>query len=176
MEALGGVGYCENEENQEINVARLYRDANVLSIWEGTTDVMATDVVKVVKGREGAKVLQVLDNWIEGVVGERSGGRLGREKALVRARWHTLKGEVECTARDELLANGREVMARLGDVVCGLLLLADAMSDGDRVAAECTARFVDECFGGRRECSEELRRQWDASIAFGLEDRPREKL
>ncbi|OCL02401.1 acyl-CoA dehydrogenase/oxidase C-terminal, partial [Glonium stellatum] len=45
MEALGGVGYLENED-PEWNVARLFRDANVLSIWEGTTDVMAADVVR----------------------------------------------------------------------------------------------------------------------------------
>lgn len=34
MESLGGVGYLENEDMQ-FNIARLYRDANVLSIWEG---------------------------------------------------------------------------------------------------------------------------------------------
>lgn len=39
MESLGGVGYLENEDMQ-FNIARLYRDANVLSIWEGTTDMM----------------------------------------------------------------------------------------------------------------------------------------
>ncbi|GME65251.1 hypothetical protein ASPZODRAFT_14469 [Neofusicoccum parvum] len=56
MEALGGVGYLENED-PELNVARLFRDANVLSIWEGTTNVMADDLVRVVKGKEGEKAL-----------------------------------------------------------------------------------------------------------------------
>lgn len=37
MESLGGVGYCENQEDYGIlNVARIYRDANVNSIWEGS--------------------------------------------------------------------------------------------------------------------------------------------
>ena len=45
MESLGGVGYLENED-VELNIARLFRDACVLSIWEGTTDVMATDVLR----------------------------------------------------------------------------------------------------------------------------------
>ena len=40
MESLGGVRYLENEDMQ-LNIARLYRDANVLSIWEGTTNMMA---------------------------------------------------------------------------------------------------------------------------------------
>lgn len=33
MEAIGGVGYLENEP--ELNIARLERDAQVLTIWEG---------------------------------------------------------------------------------------------------------------------------------------------
>lgn len=37
MEALGGVGYLEDE--QEYNIARLYRDCNVNAIWEGTYPV-----------------------------------------------------------------------------------------------------------------------------------------
>lgn len=36
MESLGGVGYCENNEDYGImNVARLFRDVNVNCIWEG---------------------------------------------------------------------------------------------------------------------------------------------
>lgn len=38
MESMGGVGYLENDDMQ-FNIARLYRDANVMPIWEGTTDV-----------------------------------------------------------------------------------------------------------------------------------------
>lgn len=41
MESLGGVGYLENDDMQ-YNIARLYRDANVLPIWEGTTEVSQT--------------------------------------------------------------------------------------------------------------------------------------
>lgn len=37
MESLGGVGYCENQEdNGLLNLARIFRDANVNSIWEGS--------------------------------------------------------------------------------------------------------------------------------------------
>ncbi|KAL1625947.1 hypothetical protein SLS56_007094 [Neofusicoccum ribis] len=67
MEALGGVGYLENED-PELNVARLFRDANVLSIWEGTTNVMADDLVRVVKGNEGEKALGSVRRLVDGVV------------------------------------------------------------------------------------------------------------
>lgn len=37
VESLGGVGYCENQEDYGIlNLARIFRDANVNSIWEGS--------------------------------------------------------------------------------------------------------------------------------------------
>jgi alkylation response protein AidB-like acyl-CoA dehydrogenase len=44
MEALGGVGYLEDE--QEYNIARLYRDCNVNAIWEGkyTTPQLSTGI------------------------------------------------------------------------------------------------------------------------------------
>lgn len=67
MESLGGIGYLENTENQEFNIARLFRDTNVLSIWEGTTDVLATDLVKVLKGREENMVMEAIESWIKSV-------------------------------------------------------------------------------------------------------------
>ena len=67
MESLGGVGYLENTENQEFNIARLFRDANVLSIWEGTTDVLGTDLVKVMKGRDQNAVMDAIESWVRSV-------------------------------------------------------------------------------------------------------------
>src|SRR4051812_17867053 len=63
MESLGGIGYLENEESQHINIARLYRDVNVLSIWEGTTNVLGSDFVRSLKGRNGLKTIDALQRW-----------------------------------------------------------------------------------------------------------------
>ncbi|KAK3063464.1 hypothetical protein LTS18_000205, partial [Coniosporium uncinatum] len=95
MESLGGVGYLENEPL--FNVARLYRDCSVLSIWEGTTDVLAADIVRVLKpsrgksqdvgtvdGRgESVAVRDVLGRWMEGdeVGGEKMRGAVRDKKA-----------------------------------------------------------------------------------------------
>src|SRR5690606_11686235 len=59
MESLGGVGYLENEEHHNLNIARLFRDANVLSIWEGTTNVLAIDLLRALMGkrRDGLKAM-----------------------------------------------------------------------------------------------------------------------
>jgi hypothetical protein len=48
MEVRGGCGYIE-----EFSDARLLRDAHLGSIWEGTSNIVALDVLRAVK-REGA--------------------------------------------------------------------------------------------------------------------------
>ena len=54
MEALGGVGCCENNfDNGVLKIARLFRDASVNCIWEGTTSVMAEDLIQVLKCKSG---------------------------------------------------------------------------------------------------------------------------
>jgi alkylation response protein AidB-like acyl-CoA dehydrogenase len=51
VEAFGGAGYVE-----DTGVPRLLRDAQVLPIWEGTTNVLALDVLRAVS-RDGAGAL-----------------------------------------------------------------------------------------------------------------------
>jgi alkylation response protein AidB-like acyl-CoA dehydrogenase len=54
MECLGGVGYCENNEDGGLmNIAKIYRDNLVNPIWEGTVSVMAEDVVRVLRAYQG---------------------------------------------------------------------------------------------------------------------------
>jgi putative acyl-CoA dehydrogenase len=48
-EGFGGAGYIE-----DVGIAKLLRDAQVFSIWEGTTHVLALDFLRVVKKEESA--------------------------------------------------------------------------------------------------------------------------
>src|SRR3954467_5902910 len=59
MECLGGNGYIE-----ESTLPRLYREAPVNAIWEGSGNVMALDVVRALKS-EGT-----LDHVLETIAGE----------------------------------------------------------------------------------------------------------
>ncbi|KAJ5833449.1 hypothetical protein N7474_001760 [Penicillium riverlandense] len=142
VESMGGVGYLENED-AELNIARLYRDANVLSIWEGTTNVMADDVVRVLKARDGPQVLESLDQWIQGIasVGSASSVSTSASKTL-RAASTSLKAHVLAQSADNLRLNSRALLSRLGWLVCGALLVADAARDGDLVAWEVVARWM----------------------------------
>ena len=56
MECLGGNGYVE-----ELPLARLYREVPVNAIWEGSGNVMALDVLRVLQ-REPAAAEIVLDD------------------------------------------------------------------------------------------------------------------
>lgn len=68
MGSLGGIGYLERNETRELNLARLFSDSVVSRTWEGTTMVMAEDLMRVLKGNAGTQTMRVLaareyDDW-----------------------------------------------------------------------------------------------------------------
>jgi alkylation response protein AidB-like acyl-CoA dehydrogenase len=163
MESLGGIGYLENED-PVLNVARLYRDCNVLSIWEGTTNVMADDVIRVVKGRDGLEVLKSFDAWVKDTMDFQQNHLLGSEVHRLLVIWRTLSKELRDMDKEELKWNGRAIMQDLEVVVCGVLLLLDAVRDHDEVAVEIAKRWMrkdEKAKGWEREAS------WDRRIVFG---------
>jgi alkylation response protein AidB-like acyl-CoA dehydrogenase len=139
IESLGGLGYLENEET-EFNVARLYRDAAVLCVGEGTTDVVATDVIKVFKGKIGSYVLKALGRWVTTSIPQHES--MVDEKATLLQQWKDLQTAVSSNSFDHLVLNAREVMDHVCKLVCGILLLADAARDSDFVAAEIAQRWI----------------------------------
>jgi putative acyl-CoA dehydrogenase len=64
MEVLGGNGYVE-----EFNLARIYREAPLNSIWEGSGNIMCLDVLRVL-GRTPAALDLVMDEMREAASGE----------------------------------------------------------------------------------------------------------
>ncbi len=53
VEGFGGLGYIE-----DFPVARFYRDAQVFSIWEGTTSVLALDFLRAFQKENGGELLR----------------------------------------------------------------------------------------------------------------------
>lgn len=165
MESLGGIGYLENED-PELNIARLYRDANVLAIWEGTTDIMADDFVRVIKGKDGSRILEVLQEWVKTSfsVGD-SAGFANECRQLDALAERLLKG-LRSKDREELSWKGRDYLHDMDLLVCGCLLIHDAARDGDPIAREVALRWIhrmneDASRGWREEAS------WDRKIVFG---------
>lgn len=132
-EALGGVGYLENEDSQHINVARVYRDCNVLSIWEGTTNVLATDFVGTFKGRNGQKTLTAFHSWLNNALfGGKSEGytAFSEEKRHILDYFEVFRADIGKKGLEELLVRAREVMERLATIIMATLMIVDAERDG----------------------------------------------
>ncbi|PQA72259.1 acyl-CoA dehydrogenase family protein [Brucella oryzae] len=77
MECLGGNGYIE-----EGNLARAYREAPVNAIWEGSGNVMALDVVRVLSRAPG--LFDEVLEWIGGQLGPRGQGTLDVLRAALQ--------------------------------------------------------------------------------------------
>jgi alkylation response protein AidB-like acyl-CoA dehydrogenase len=163
MESLGGVGYLENEDMQ-FNIARLYRDANVLSIWEGTTDMMAHDVMRVVYGKTGGQILGAMEGWVKELLKEEE---MERQCGIVRGWWTTLSAMWRDCDREEVEMRSREGMEMLGNVVMGALLILDARRDGDEVARQVAESWIDQKAGNLRVENWKEQMARDHAIVFG---------
>lgn len=131
MEVLGGNGYIE-----EYVTARLLRDAQVLPIWEGTTNIQVLDALRAAR-REGAhkELFKSLASRIE---------KSGLENVALAL--SELKNEFE-----QVLDGGQEqefiarvLTDRLCRVVQAVLLASEDDSEEGRLIAGC---YVDKYFG-----------------------------
>jgi alkylation response protein AidB-like acyl-CoA dehydrogenase len=152
MESLGGVGYCENnEDNGILNIARLFRDVNVNPIWEGTVSVLAEDLLRAlrVSNKEQMRAeLEGFGNWVRTTT-----SRL-REATLdlvvydmiedVNRTYTLLLDLLTRKSQAELLWKGRDVLERMEAIVCTILLIADAAVDNDEVAKAVAVRYARE--------------------------------
>ncbi|ETN39686.1 uncharacterized protein HMPREF1541_05912 [Cyphellophora europaea CBS 101466] len=153
MESMGGVGYCENtEDNGVLNVARLLRDANVNPIWEGTTSVLAEDLLRALRVGSG-QARQTLDGivgtWLKTALGgSRATEVFAREIQTIQGRYERLQKLISTKSEDELLWQGRVVVRLLADITCAVLLLKDALADGDEIAVAVARRWALMIGGG----------------------------
>ena len=106
MECLGGIGYVE-----ETPLARLYREAPVNSIWEGSGNVICLDLLRVL-ARHPASLAAVQEEVI---------AARGRQADLDRA-WVQLEAELGA-APEMLEPRARWLAQRLAQCLQGALLL-----------------------------------------------------
>ena len=100
MEVRGGCGYIE-----EWSDARLVRDAHLGSIWEGTSNIVALDVIRAVK-REGS--LPVLRAHVESLLADDRPHPLAN--GFVKALRHAI--DRACALAETAAREGGEVLAR----------------------------------------------------------------
>ncbi|EAW12881.1 putative acyl-CoA dehydrogenase [Aspergillus clavatus NRRL 1] len=179
QEALGGVGYMDEADEPEFNVARLLRNTAVNSIWEGTTNVLASELVRFLLARDH---FAVFAGWMERVLGLLRAETA--EAAALRRAWLAFRARIAGDVA-AVLADGRRVMFTLAWILAGALLVLDAQRDGDAVAGEVARRWVlageggvgDTVFRevvrpsgeGEEEKKKKNHAQWDCRIVWGME-------
>ena len=127
MEVRGGAGYIE-----EWSDARLVRDSHLGSIWEGTSNIVALDVLRAVKREDALQALRpALDAMVAAV--EHEGLRVALAGSLERACEFA-----NASARDGDAAHARQAATGLYYAAAAAILA----SEGTRLAKTGDARRV----------------------------------
>ncbi|KAL4803127.1 hypothetical protein BDV18DRAFT_43689 [Aspergillus unguis] len=167
QEALGGVGYMDEPDEPEFNISRILRSVLVNSIWEGTTNVLASECVRwLLRG----DTLDVFGGWVERV--------LGGVQGPLSETWKRFRERLASMDKGLALADARRAMFTLAWILSGMLLAVDAARDGDAVTGEIARRWVSGELGvgdmvwrdiipQDSQTSETTR--WDGMIAWGEE-------
>lgn len=180
MESMGGVGYMDEPDESEYNVARIFRDTNVNAIWEGTTNVLASELIRHILNKDN---LKVFSGWLERAISTLENDLY---RTTLNKSWQNLKRKLENSkARvPEALSDGRRIMFSLAWILTGLLLAADAQRDQDEIANEISRRWILNGEGGAGEWllpdvggagpnaqfqGSEERAKWDCRIVWGVE-------
>ncbi|KAB5525751.1 hypothetical protein GE09DRAFT_1152512 [Coniochaeta sp. 2T2.1] len=140
MEALGGVGYLVNSESEHMNVARIFRDACVLAIWEGTTDVLSSDTLRALKHPLlGKQSLDALDWFVEAALDGLSGSP---GAVAVSQEWEKLRTRIDTGSQESLLAEARSIVFRIAEVLMAMLSLLDVTINGGAEGEVMAGRFL----------------------------------
>ena len=117
VQVHGGMGYVE-----ETGAAQHLRDAQISTIYEGTTGIQANDLIGRKMAREGGATLQAVIGLMRGVAGE-LGGRPGDDFVALQRRF-SVAIDALAEAGEWLVANyGKDVRAASAGAVPFLMLL-----------------------------------------------------
>lgn len=163
MAALGGLGYME-----ETGIGRLIRDSLVEKIWEGTTNVLALDMVRAAREDSGAPV-RAFCEWSDDIL-----ARLAPQNSINTSLLHRAVSILR--NRDVFREpNARAGLLLVGQVTCAIYLVEHALWSRADVDWVVCARWVEE--GGLGEAIDGLERllrdaqgertRWDKEIVYG---------
>jgi len=146
IEMLGGIGYTE-----EYATARLLRDAQVLTVWEGTANIQALELLRILAGpADGARILsnllapglEQLPNPLQDLAKPIRGAIAGIGAAAGRIRSQPQNGP----------AQARILLEKTADVLSAATLLATAKTrlvESDARSALVARRYIDRRFTRR---------------------------
>ncbi len=137
IECFGGSGYIE-----DTGIPRLLRDAQVFSIWEGTTNVLSLDVLRALAKDQA---LEPYFKLVESRLAKVSDARLSGEVTQVRQAISEL-GKQSQTSADQQEAQARDFAFALARTYAASLLLELASQPGGDGLRRERMRLVSQQF------------------------------
>lgn len=180
QEAMGGVGYMDEADEPEFNISRILRNTSVNSIWEGTTNVLASEMARFLLKADN---LEVFSSWLDRILKFIQAANL--RISLTNA-WVVLRARFSPRNQSPttIVADARRYMFTLAWIICGTLLALDAERDQDPVNLEIARRWILSAEGGVGEMvfhdivtvqdsesatmNADDHLQWDCKIAWGV--------
>jgi len=129
LEAFGGAGYVE-----DTGLPQLLRDAQVLPIWEGTTNVLSLDTLRALGGASESvpSPLQALNDAVSNCLKEAKDPELAEPVSITRAAMrHAEKWFRRVAGQEELEAGARRFALTLGRTMESALLIRQAQWSRD---------------------------------------------
>ncbi len=123
IEVLGGNGYVE-----EYVTARMYREAQVLPVWEGPANIQALEVLRTMTPRWRSDL--VMARRVERVAAAAAADPRSRQMAdLLQARWREAEGAIAWIAEHPASASehARRLADFLSEILEFLLVLEEAL-------------------------------------------------
>ncbi|KAI9365113.1 acyl-CoA dehydrogenase/oxidase [Pilaira anomala] len=126
MEALGGQGYME-----DVGIGRQLRDSQVNTIWEGTTNVLSMDVLRVMKETKGQCIL-TFEKMIKEKMNRsvQTSSKLSEAAKGVQIALDNISDFIKSTSsKIEMESNARQLTFALGKTLAGALFIEQAAFD-----------------------------------------------
>jgi len=116
IEAFGGVGYLEDS-----GIPVMLRDAQVLSIWEGTTNVLSLDMLRAIEKENG---LVAFAKFADELLANISIPELSAQKGIVEQKVKALFSFAQnLKTQDAMIASSRDFAFYLAETAIALLWL-----------------------------------------------------
>ena len=113
IEMFGGLGYLEDS-----GIPSMLRDAQVLSIWEGTTNVLSLDMLRAIDKENGLNAFRL---FAERAIQERKGAS-DQQWQIIEERYAVFNSYFEHTKNGQhLLATSRDLAFYLAELTIALL-------------------------------------------------------
>ncbi len=116
IEMFGGLGYLEDS-----GIPSMLRDAQVLSIWEGTTNVLSLDMLRAIEKENGWTAFV---EFARETLNETTHPDLKQQKEMVSNKFKTLSDFMKSqTSQDAIVSASRDVAFYLAELSIALLWL-----------------------------------------------------